>query len=360
MNPTDKVDDQLAKAGAQWRASQPSAPEPDLDRITGGKHPKRRWLIPTLAAASVAAIATAVLVVLPDDQKPAVAPPPSKAAPQAAEGSVTAGKPSADDLLVRNGDKVQTDGLVIVTPGQDPIFCAPQPEAVPLPLIEPAPERPAPSCRPENSIKLVGLDPDRLTNPETIKGVRIGTAHLVGIWKDRTITVEKQTAFHQRQEPPQASEALPCAEPPGGWPSRPSNILSKRVQNFLTANSGQVYGPIFSYPHGHSRGAPVVIRLGVAHTDVEAFRKSFETIYDGNLCLYPTKLSVDDNQRIGDALGTLMSTRKELGLQAGGGQGMDGDHVELSLVVFDEAAKTALAPIGLEYLDLDVDVKPVR
>ena len=34
MNPSDKVDDFLAEAGAQWRAGQPSAPEPDLDRIT--------------------------------------------------------------------------------------------------------------------------------------------------------------------------------------------------------------------------------------------------------------------------------------------------------------------------------------
>jgi len=33
MNPSDDVDDFLAKAGAQWRAGQPSAPEPDLDRI---------------------------------------------------------------------------------------------------------------------------------------------------------------------------------------------------------------------------------------------------------------------------------------------------------------------------------------
>jgi hypothetical protein len=388
MNPTDKVDDLLAKAGAQWRATQPSTPEPDLARITGAgagagagaeagteagveagtgvsaktdQH-KRRWLVPTLAAASVAAIAAAALTVLPDHNDPAVAPAPGT--PQIAEGAAQ-GPPSPDDLLVRNGDKVEVEGMVMVTPGQDPIFCAPQLESATLPLIEPAPEPPAPHCRPESSIKLIGVDLDRLTDPKTTKGVRTGLAHLVGSWKDWTITVEEQTPG--KYLPPRSPETggkLPCPEPVGGWPSLASNIDSKRVQNFLTANADQVYGPMMSYPHGNSRGAPVVIRLGVAHTDVEAFRKLFETIYDGNLCVYPTKLSVTDSQRISDAIGNLMATRKELGLQAGGGQGMDGDHVQLSAVVLDETLKTALEtalkPFGLDSLDLEVDVKPVR
>ena len=65
MNPTDEVDDLLTRAGARWRADQPSAPEPDLDHIVGGRRRPRRW-VPALAAASVAAIAAAALIVLPD------------------------------------------------------------------------------------------------------------------------------------------------------------------------------------------------------------------------------------------------------------------------------------------------------
>ncbi|NEA32269.1 hypothetical protein [Streptomyces sp. SID13031] len=366
MNPTDEVDDLLAKAGAQWRATQPSAPEPDLDRITGTEaatlaaRSKRRWLVPTLAAASVAAIAVAALTVLPDHNEPAVAPAPSST-PQIAEGAVQ-GKAGADDLLVRNGDKVEVEGKIMVAPGQGPIFCAPQMEAMPAPLIEPATEPPAPHCRPENSIKLIGVDLDRLTDPKTTQGVRTGLAQLIGIWKDRTITVEEQKPGKVQpvRQPGDAANELPCPEPAGGWPSLASNLDSKRVQNFLTANADQVYGPIMSYPHGSSRGAPVVVRLGVAHADVAAFRKLFETIYDGNLCMYPTKLSVTDSQRISDAIGNLMATRKELGIQTGGGQGADGDHVQLAAVVLDETLKTALEPLGLEYLDLEVDVKPVR
>lgn len=392
MNPTDKVDDLLAKAGAQWRATQPSAPEPDLDRITGAGagvgteakaeigERKRRWLVPTLAAASVAAIAVAALTVLPNHGEPAVAPAPSgnvpalsgnvpasgstalvpSGTPQIVEGAVP-GKRSTGDLLVRNGDKVEVDGTILVAPGQDPVFCAPQLEVVELPQIEPAPETPAPSCRPENSVKVIGVDLERLTDPKTIKGVRLGAAKLIGTWKDRTITVEEQTAGRvQLTPPPDPAETLPCPEPAGGWPSLSSNIDSKRVQNFLAAKADQVYGPIMSYPHGHSRGAPVVIRLGVAHTDIEAFRKTFETIYDGNLCLYPTKLSMTDSQRINDAVNNLMFTRKELAIQSGSGQGVDGDHVALSALVLDEPLKAALEPLGLDYLDLTVNVKPVR
>ena len=42
MNPTDEVDDLLTRAGARWRADQPSAPEPDLDRMLGGRKRPRR------------------------------------------------------------------------------------------------------------------------------------------------------------------------------------------------------------------------------------------------------------------------------------------------------------------------------
>jgi hypothetical protein len=53
MNPTDEVDDLLAKAGAQWRAGQPSAPEPDLGRITaaGADRRFRRW-VPAVAGST--------------------------------------------------------------------------------------------------------------------------------------------------------------------------------------------------------------------------------------------------------------------------------------------------------------------
>ncbi|WP_020385735.1 hypothetical protein [Kribbella catacumbae] len=360
MNPTDKVDDLLAKAGAEWRAGQPSAPEPDLDRITGAKtsaQKRRRWVVPALAAASVAAIATAALIVLPDGQEPTVAPPPNTKAvptPMTAGGTVQAGKPSPDDLLVRNGDRVEVNGGIIAAPGQQPVYCPSRPV---IAIGYPPGKEPAPSCPAEYAVKLTGLDLDRLSL-KTTKGVRSGVAHLVGIWNDKTIKVEEQSAYRPPVQAP--LPPLPCAAPPGGWPSRPSNMLTQRVQNFLDAKADQIYGPITFYPNGHSRKAPVVFSIGVAHGDLEAFRKTFETIHDGNLCLHPVKLSRTENERIGNAVSTVMQKRKDLGIYSGGGQGFDGDRIGVSMLAFTEQAKSAFAPVGLEYLDLDVAVKPVR
>ncbi len=146
MNPTDKVDDLLAKAGAQWRAGQPSAPEPDLDRIIQSKRP-RRW-VPALAAASVAAIAAAALIVLPDNEETQVAPVTSPPAVNAGKPAVAKGNTPAD-VLVRDGDKVVANGQIIAVPGQQPILCA----NVAIPLIGYAPgKEPAPTCAPEYSV----------------------------------------------------------------------------------------------------------------------------------------------------------------------------------------------------------------
>ncbi len=129
MNPTDEVDDLLTRAGARWRADQPSAPEPDLDRMLGGRKRPRAW-VPALAAASVAAIAAAALTVLPGgDQRPT-----ADTAPSVAQSNQT-GTPavrteqtgrSNDDLLVRPGDKVEVSGEVIAAPGKPVVFCPPR------------------------------------------------------------------------------------------------------------------------------------------------------------------------------------------------------------------------------------------
>ena len=357
MNPTDKVDDLLAKAGAEWRASQPSAPEPDLDRITGARR-KRRWLIPTLAAAGVAAIATAALIVLPDNNEPAVAPPPGQSdvpTPAIAKGTVPGGTSSADDLLVRNGDRVEVNGEIIAAPGKEPVFCAPVAHTA---IGYPSGEEPAPTCGPDVSVQLIGLDLGRLSSPTVIKGVRSGGAHVTGIWKDRTITVEEQSAL--RVDQPSPNDPIPCPAPPGGWPSIPSNILTKPVQDFLKAKADVISGSRSSYPAGNSRNAPRVIVIGVAHGDLEAFRKTFETVYQGNLCVFRGKVSRADSTKVGDALVTLTMKRRDLGVFRTGGEGGDDGVVGVGLLVLDEKAKAAFAPIGLEKLDFEVSVKPVR
>ncbi|MEU4394704.1 hypothetical protein [Kribbella sp. NPDC023855] len=356
MKPTDKVDDLLTKAGAQWRASQPSAPEPDLDRITGTQ-PKRRWLVPTLAAASVAAIATAALIVLPGGTEPAVAPPPS--APKVMEGEPrsvqpTAGQPGADGLLVRDGDKVEINGRIVAAPGKDPVFC---PEVIQtLPGYFPGKE-PPPVCGEDQSVKLIGVQLDKLGDPTVTQGVRSGYAYVVGTWRDRTITVEEQSAYRRI---PEVVEEPYCPAPPGGWRSRPSNLDSKPVQDFLAAKADVISGQRVSYPNGHSRKAPVVFAVGVAKGDLAAFRKSLETVYHGNLCVFQGKISLAENNRITEQLSTLMDERRDLSIYYGGGSRGDDGLVPISLLVFDDKAKAALTPLGLEKLDITPSVRPIR
>ncbi|MEV8375575.1 hypothetical protein AB0P21_22755 [Kribbella sp. NPDC056861] len=361
MNPTDKVDDLLAKAGAQWRASQPSAPEPDLDRITGGsgKQQKRRWLVPTLAAASVAAIAVAALTVLPDNSdnnEPAVAPPAnSSPTPQLAEGSARVGKPSAQDLLVSNGDKVEVNGQVIAAPGQDPVYCQVLVRAAPA--SESTSAEPAPNCG-TRGIKLIGFDPAKITDPQTIQGVRVGNARIVGIWKDRTITVEEQTPY--QQPPGWAPDALACPAPPGGWKSKPSNFSTTQVQNFLKANEGVISGTRLKYPAGQSRTAPVVIAVGVAKGDLDAFRARFEKIFTGNLCVFQGKVSLTENNLLTDRISDVMGSQNDLDISSGGGQGPDDGTSTISLLVVNQKVLDAFTPIGLEKLTFEPEVKPIR
>lgn len=349
MNPTDKVDDLLAKAGAQWRADQPSAPEPDLDRMLNHKRP-RRW-VPALAAASVAAIAIAALTVLPGGSEPSVAPSTEK--PAVAQGN----SKDPDSLLVRNGDRVEMSGEVIAAPGKSPIYCAPHAEVA---IGYPPGKEPAPTCSADISVKLIGVDLDRLTDASTIKGVRSGQARLVGIWQDRTVTVQEQTApVVVKATPSPRQDAVPCPTPSGGWPKISSNIDSPEVSQWLTARADQIDSPALLYPEGASRTKPMVVRIGVAHGDVDAFRREFEKVYQGNLCVVRARFSQKDVENIQNAL--MPAFHQKLGITGSSGPGLDGgDKVDLDLLVFDEKTRAALTPIGLDKLALNAAVIPLR
>lgn len=352
MNPTDKVDDLLAKAGAEWRARQPSAPEPDQDRLVQPKG-TRRW-VPLLAAAAVGAIATGILV-LPDGKEPAVAPPVSPAT--AAGTPTTASGPQstkAEDLLVRNGDKVQADGTVIAAPGQDPVLCADLMNDL---RGYPPGQEPAPSCPATFAVKLTGLDLDKL-GMKTTKGVRHGTAHLVGIWSDRSIAVQEQGPMVTPTPTPDGEEPVPCAPPAGGWQAKPTNLESQTMSTWLDAHASQVDGPAMLYPKGRNRGAPVVIRIGVAHGDIDQFRKDIAKVFQGNLCVVPARFSRTDVDRLQALIAPAFD--QKLGLSSSSGPGLSDDGFTVQLLVFDEKVRAALAPAGLDNLTLSPKVLPVR
>ncbi|MFB6723938.1 hypothetical protein ACFCV3_27415 [Kribbella sp. NPDC056345] len=360
MNPIDEVDDLLTRAGAQWRADQPSAPEPDLDRITGANRRPRRWA-PALAAASVVVVAAVTVSVLPRGgtaapQGAQSAPPSAPAATPEAVDSVAKGNQqpgSNDDLLVRDGAKVRVSGQVIAAPNVAPVFCPSRP----IPTIGyPPGKAPAPTCPDGLKVTLKGVDVSLLTDLETIQGVRTGRATLTGIWTNRTITVQQQAAPTPERDfvtPP-----LPCPPPKGGWPAKPSNIEDPKVAQFLDQHRDQAFGPAIYRPDGEGRTKPVVVFVGVAHGDRAAFRRAFEEVYDGNLCVAPVRLSQGDADQLSGKVAGLMN-RDALGITTSYTQ-MDGSSENVRLLVYTDAVKAALAPIGLDKLRIEPAVVPVR
>ncbi|GAB3949251.1 hypothetical protein GCM10029976_081880 [Kribbella albertanoniae] len=351
----DDVDELLVRAGAQWRADEPSAPEPDLDRITGARQRPRRW-VPALAAASVVAVAAATLSILPNGgtaaPQTAQAPAPT---PEAVESVANGNQPtgSNDDLLVRDGTKVRVSGEVIAAPNVPPVFCPSRP----IPLIGHMPGKaPAPTCPDGLKVSLQGVDVSRLTDLATIQGVRTGRATLTGIWTGRTIAVQQQAAPTPERDfvtPP-----LPCPPPKGGWPVKPSNIEDPKVAKFLDQHRDQAFGPVIYRPYGDGRTKPVVVFVGVAHGDRAAFRRAFEEVYDGNLCLAPARLSQGDAEQLSGKVAGLMN-RDALGITTSYTQ-MDGASENVRLLVYTDAVKAALAPIGLDNLRIEPAVVPVR
>ncbi|TDO64112.1 hypothetical protein EV651_105336 [Kribbella sp. VKM Ac-2571] len=354
MKQTDEVDDLLTRAGARWRADQEAPPEPDLEYMLSGGRKHRRW-VPALAAASVAVVAAGVIAVLPNPKTPtAEAPASPVASAPAGAGTPESFAQGNDDLLVKPGDKVRVSGRIIAAPGKTPVFCAPLAETA---IGYPPGKEPAPKCPGDFAVQLNGLSMDQVVGARTIKGVRTGYAAVTGIWRDRAIDV--QQVSEPIKETPTGLPKLPCAAPAGGWPSKPSNIASAAVQAFLAAHADQVYGPITFYPNGTSRGAPVVMMAGVAHGDLAAFREAFEKVYSGNLCVAPVLMSNADSERVGKAIDQIVAKR-DFGVFAYGGAGTSGTAAPIQVLVYTEQVKTALAPAGLELLDIRPQVRPVK
>ncbi|HEY0691184.1 MAG TPA: hypothetical protein VGD71_19365 [Kribbella sp.] len=354
MNPSDEVEDLLVKAGEQWRSEQPSAPEPDLHRITGGGHRSTRRWVPALAAASVAVVATAALLVLPE----------SGGAGNVAEPVqiLASGNNDPSNLLVRNGDRVEVQGQVIAAPGNPVVFCKPMSQPA---IFRPGPT-PPPSCRPPQQVELTGVDLDRLSIPSTIQGVRSGLARLVGVWTDGSIAVQEQSAPRFQEE---ESAEVPCAPPPGGWPTPKTEGggPTPALEAFVKARPDQLSALWIGWPEGGRRAdspnasaslKPSVVMVGVAHGDVNAIRTAVEPLYAGSLCVYRARFSQNEVKQLAAAVDAL--PLEQFGVTYSSGWGVGDRPVSVDLMVLDEKALAVLSPIGLDKLDVNPEVKPVR
>lgn len=334
MNPVDEMDDLLRRAGARWRADQEAPPEPDLEHIVHGK--RKSW-IPALAAATVAVIAAGALAVLPNHNST-----PTQVAQQ-----------PNDELLVHDGDQVRATGRVIIAPGQQPLLCAP----VPVPMPEAPAKPPTPACEAQYAVTLKGFDASKLGNLRAVQGVRVGYAQVTGTWSSRTIDVQAQTVPPAIPATPNIpADQVPCPVPTGGWSTAPSDFDKVAITRFLNVRRDQAAEPRILYPEGGRAGAPQVMAIGVAHGDLAAFRAAFEKVYDGNVCVYPVKLSAAELDRITTKASDLITR----GLGVYGAVPADVGKATVKALVYDDALKTALTPIGLDDLELDTAVQPAR
>ncbi|MGC4939157.1 hypothetical protein [Kribbella sp. DT2] len=339
MTPTDEIDELLRQAGSRWRAEQPSPPEPDVQRIT--RKPKRpKWLVPALAAASVAAIATAALIVLPGgDDAPVVAPGNGKTHP----------------LEVRDGDRVEVSGQVVAAPGVPVRYCLPLPSTSQV-------ESEAPACN--AAVDLTGVDLTRLVDLSVINGVKAGVARLVGTWKAGTIAVEEQGAPAPVQ-PGDTAPTVPCAAPAGGWKAGDaSQSITPAVEQFVKARTAELQNPWIGWPEGFptetTPGAPPnkpsVVMIGVAHGDVAAVRRALEPQVKGNLCVIQVKVSQSEAVKQQSAVEALPMT--DYGITSVG-LGVGDKPVRVDLRIVDEKTLNALKPIGVDSLDLQPYIRPV-
>ena len=143
MNPTDEVDDLLTRAGAQWRADQPSAPEPDLDRMLGGR--KR----PRALGAGAGRRQCRRDRRRRADRTAGRRPEPRRSAPsyQATSRDVCSKSNRSDRTTTcwsATGDRVEVGGEVIAAPGKPPVFCPPRTRT--LAIGYPPGKEPAPTC----------------------------------------------------------------------------------------------------------------------------------------------------------------------------------------------------------------------
>ncbi|WP_112244065.1 hypothetical protein [Kribbella monticola] len=367
MSPSDEVDDLLTKAGANWRASQPSPPEPDLSRIVPTKKARpwgvpakkaRRWVVPALAAASVAAIATAALIVLPDKHQHSVAQGKQSATQGGAPtslGAIAGGR--KHPLQVRIGDRVQVDGQVVAAPGKPVVYCFPV--VTSLPAIVGQGPQPA-KCEQGAELPVTGVDVDRLSDLSTVQGVKAGFAHLEGIWGGDKFTVDKQGPVVRAADP---GPKVPCAAPPGGWkPGYSDDLVTPAVAAFVDGRPNQLQELSFGSPTalpagGGTPGGPSVLIIGVAHGDLAQIRQLLTPLVKGNLCVTRVKLSKTEVDKLRDQVGAIPpSVLRPLSYG-----GSVGNHpINITLRILDDKAVTALEPLGFDNLTITPIVRPVN
>jgi hypothetical protein len=350
------IDALLRRAGADWRQQQPPPPEPDLSRARELGRRSRRWLLPAVAAASIAVVVLTLTFMV---TRPGTEPTnPVGQGPQ---------QSSASDLIVHDGDTVEVTGQVIAVPGQAVVFCPPYASArdpeipVPRPGETPAPEATssAATCPAKLAVTLTGVDLERLSSPATVQHTRTGQATLRGTWHGRSIDVTEQTA--PRQATPVSNDAVPCPAPADGW--KVDNLDRAEERNaldaYVKARPERFSNGRIAYVDTPSNRKATVMVIPVASGDLDATQRELEAFYQGNMCITRGVLSIAESRRVAERVVALINDNTGASV-SGVSESTRTGQVRVNLFMVTEQALEQFSEIGLDKLELNPVVRPAR
>jgi hypothetical protein len=268
------------------------------------------------------------------------------------------------DLIVHDGDAVEVTGQVIAAPGDAVVFCPPFASAddPQIPVLRsgetPSPVKPpAPTCPTALAVTLTGVDLDRLSSPVIVDGTRAGWATLRGTWHGRSIDVTEQTAPKQATLRP---DDVPCPAPGGGWKADDGNTVPARnaLAGYVRARPERFADIRVGYPVTTSSGNVSVMVVPVVSGEVDSTQRELEAVYEGNLCVTRGVLSIAEGQRLAARVGALKNDTANL--ISGVALDTPNGRVVVALFMVTEQLYEQFVDIGLEKLELDPVVRPVR
>jgi hypothetical protein len=274
---------------------------------------------------------------------------------------------SSRNLLVRNGDEVVAKGVVVAAPGRPVVFCPPLPQndMAYLPGQEPPPCLGDP-----RAVVVTGVDLDRLSRPQTRKGVLFGYAELRGIWRDRTIAVTEQGRHSEDESVERVDPGPPCPPPPGDWKrNRELGYVSpERLLAFVARQPDRFGAHWLSYVDV-DREAPEsgpdwpdakeILVIGVVEGEPDDARRELAPLYGGNLCVTRAEQSITRLEQVTDKLEALWTDHPEA-IVSTTGQSAPHNRPAVDLVVMDQPIHDALADIGWDQFDVDAAIRPAR
>jgi hypothetical protein len=210
--------------------------------------------------------------------------------------------PPLHEHPVPGGPRVAGTGMVLATPGRPVLFCPPRPVNVWSP--SPAP----PPCA--DGIPAEGADTGRLAHRGTQEGAVWGDAWLTGVLNGGTLYVTGQGPPRDDTSDPFAGlRAVPCPEPPGGWPRGEPSLAA--ADRYAATHRGEVVDVRYALPPG---GAHVLV-VTLRHPALA--EAALRPAYGTRLCLVRSRYTVAQVARTRAAISRFMSEHR--GVSGGAG-----------------------------------------